>query len=138
MNRSDFQTISKRRTLEAKALLNAGQYAGAYYLMGYSIECALKACVAKLVKRYDFPEKGFANDAFTHDLEKLIRLTGLGPEFEKERKANAALESNWAVVKDWSEASRYDLTITEAQARDLFSACTARINGVLPWIKKRW
>ena len=47
--------------------------------MGYSIECALKACVAKLVKRHDFPEKGFANDAFTHDLEKLIRLTGLGP-----------------------------------------------------------
>jgi HEPN domain-containing protein len=138
MNRSDFQTISNRRTLEAKALLNAGQYAGAYYLMGYSIECALKACVAKQIKRYDFPDKGLANNAFTHDLEKLIRLTGLGQKFEKERKANPALESNWAVVKDWSKASRYDLTITEAQARDLFSACTARRNGVLPWIKKRW
>ena len=138
MNRSDFQTISNRRTLEAKVLLDAGQYPGAYYLMGYAIECALKACVAKQVKRYDFPEKSLANDAFTHDLEKLIRLTGLGPEFEKERKANPALESNWAVVKDWSEASRYDLTITEAQACDLFSACTARKNGVLHWIKKRW
>lgn len=138
MNRSDFKTISKRRTQEAKVLLNAHQHTGAYYLIGYTIECALKACVAKQVKRFDFPDKSLANEAFTHDLEKLIRVAGLSHEFEKERKANPALDLNWAVVKDWSEASRYDLSITEAQARDLFSACTSRRNGVLQWIKKRW
>ena len=138
MNRLDFQTISKRRKQEAKVLMNAGQYAGGYYLIGYAIECALKACVAKQIKRYDFPDKNLANEAFSHDLKKLIRVAGLEPEFEKERKTNPALDLNWAVVKDWSEACRYDLSITEAQARDLYSACTTRKNGVLPWIKKRW
>ena len=138
MNRSDFQKISKRREYESKVLLDAGQYAGAYYLTGYTIECALKSCIAKQVKRYDFPDKSLANEAFSHDLEKLVRVAGFAPEFEKERKANPALNLNWAVVKDWSESYRYDLSITEAQARDLFSACTTRKNGVLHWIKKRW
>ena len=87
MNRSDFQTISKRRKQEAKVLLDAGQYVGAYYLTGYTIECAHKACIAKQVRRYDFPHKSLANAAFSHDLEELIRVAGLTAGFEKGRKA---------------------------------------------------
>lgn len=138
MNRSEFKKVSHTRVEEALALLNAGHYPGAYYLIGYAIECALKACVAKQVKRYDFPDKKLANEAFVHDLEKLVRVAGLAPAFERDRKANRALDLNWAVVKDWSETSRYELGITEAQARDLYTACTEPKNGILPWIKKRW
>jgi hypothetical protein len=47
MNRNDFQKISRLRVKEAKALLDNGYPAGAYYLMGYAVECALKACIAK-------------------------------------------------------------------------------------------
>jgi HEPN domain-containing protein len=32
-------------------LLEAGLYAGAYYLAGYAVECALKACIAKKTAR---------------------------------------------------------------------------------------
>ena len=118
--------------------MRAGHYAAAYYLIGYAVECALKACVAKQVKRYDFPDKRLAGEAFTHDLEKLVKVAGLEPELQKDLKANSLLELNWAVVKDWSEGARYELGITNAQARDLYSACTARRNGILAWIKKRW
>jgi len=138
MNRTDFQCIAKTRIDEAKALLDEGHYPGAYYLVGYAVECAIKACVAKQVKRYDFPDKKVANEAFTHDLEKLVKVAGLGTEFEKDRKADPSLELNWAVVKDWNESSRYDIGITAAQARDLFSACTERQSGILTWVKKRW
>lgn len=137
MNRNAFQQISRIRTREARALLDAGYYPGAYYLIGYAVECALKACVSKQVKRYHFPDKKLANEAFTHDLEKLVRIAGLAPDFERERRTNLDLELNWAVVKDWSESIRYEISISEAQARDLYSACTGR-NGILPWIKKRW
>jgi hypothetical protein len=89
------------------------------------------------VKRHDFPDKKLANEAFTHDLEKLVRVAGLAKDFERDRRTNSDLELNWAVVKDWSESSRYDLSITEVQARDLYLACTGR-NGVLPWVRKRW
>lgn len=138
MNRASFQRISELRRREAAILLKAGQYPGAYYLLGYAIECALKACVAKQVRRYDFPDKKLANEAFTHELEKLMRLSGLAPELEKETRTNQALELNWAVVKDWSESSRYEIGISEVQARDLYSACTARRDGVLNWIRRRW
>lgn len=137
MNRNAFQQISRIRTREARALLDAGHYPGSYYLIGYAVECALKACVSKQVKRYDFPDKKLANEAFTHDLEKLVRISGLAPDFERERRTNLDLELNWAVVKDWSESIRYEISVSEAQARDLYSACTGR-NGILPWIKKRW
>ena len=58
MNRADLQKLSNTRIREAKALFAAGEYSGAYYLAGYAVECALKACFAKNVKQYDFPEKG--------------------------------------------------------------------------------
>jgi HEPN domain-containing protein len=138
MNRGGFQQISEIRRRDAATLLKARQYSGAYYLTGYAVECALKACVAKQVRRYDFPDRKLANEVFTHDLEKLMSLAGLAPELKKEMETNKHLELNWAVVKDWSESSRYEIGITEAQARDLYSACTARKDGVLNWIKRRW
>ena len=107
-------------------------------MAGYAVECALKACVAKLVREHDFPDKKLANEAFVHDLEKLMRVAGLAPAFDRDKRANRALELNWAVVKDWSEASRYELGITEAQARDLYAACVELPDGVLPWIENRW
>jgi hypothetical protein len=67
-----------------------------------------------------------------------MKLSGLAPELEKEMKTNKSLELNWAVIKDWSEAVRYEIEINETQARDLYSACTARRNGVLNWIRRRW
>jgi HEPN domain-containing protein len=138
MNRGIFQQISDMRRREAAALLKARHYSGAYYLMGYAVECALKACVAKQVRRYDYPDKNLANKAFTHHLGNLMSLCGLDLELKKEMEANKPLELNWAVVKDWSESSRYEMDISEAQARDLYSACTARRDGVLSWIKRRW
>ena len=42
------------------------------------------------------------------------------------------------VVKDWNESARYICTITSADAKDLYSACTSRTNGILSWIKTKW
>ncbi len=138
MNRATLQVISKIRTREARVLLQAGHYPGAYYLIGYAVECALKACIAKQIKRFEFPDKKLINQAYTHILETLIKVAGLAPDFEKARRTNRMLDLNWAVVKDWNEAVRYEHGITQAQARDLYSACTARKHGVLQWIRKRW
>jgi len=137
MNRTELQAVAAMRIDEAKTLLDAGQFSGAYYLVGYSVECALKACVARQVRRGDFPDKRLANEAFTHDLEKLVAVAGLKQGFETDRRANPLLEVNWAIVKDWTVATRYEVGISSAQARDLYSACVGR-NGVLPWVKKRW
>jgi len=120
------------------ALLRAGHYAGAYYLAGYAIECALKACIAKQTERHQFPNKELAMKAYTHNLEELLKLSGLAPQFREEIKANDKLEVNWSVVKDWSEQSRYDSSVSQIRAKHFYSACTARRYGVLSWIRQRW
>lgn len=138
MNRYDLQAISRQGRREASALLRSRQFPGAYYLTGYAVECALKACIAKRTNRHDFPDKRLASDCWTHDLERLIQLAGLRPDLDRDLKANATFQLNWTIVKDWSEAVRYDLSITRAQAKDLYSACIGRRNGVLTWIRNRW
>jgi HEPN domain-containing protein len=137
MNRKVFQELARIRIQEASTLLRAGHYPGAYYLIGYAVECALKACISKQVKRYDFPDKKFIADAHTHKLESLIGLSGLSLDLRRDRDAEPNLDANWLVVKDWKESFRYDIGITRQQAHDLFFACTGR-NGILSWIKRRW
>jgi HEPN domain-containing protein len=46
MHRNDLMRLSRLRIREARVLLEAGEFPGAYYLAGYAVECALKACVA--------------------------------------------------------------------------------------------
>lgn len=138
MNRADFQRLSSIRRKEAKHLLDNQQFQGAYYLAGYSVECALKACICKQTKRHDFPDKQFAQDVFTHVLEKLVIYAGLKRELENESRNSQAFEINWSIVKDWKETKRYDLLIGRSDAEDLYSACTSRPNGVLIWIKRHW
>ena len=138
MNRADLQEISSLRVEEARVLLRNGYYSGAYYLIGYAVECALKACISKQIRRYDFPNRKLVNDSYTHDLERLLGVSGLKEELDSESAGNQALEENWSIVKDWSEQSRYRSDIPENEARDLFSAVTARRNGVLSWLMRWW
>jgi len=138
LNRKSLQRISHLRLREARTLLQAGLPSGAYYLSGYAVECALKSCVAQQTKEHDYPNKKLANSAYTHDLEALVSAAGLSVAFKLARGSNRTLELNWAVVKDWTVDSRYMLNIDTIQAKDMLSACTSRLNGVLTWIKKEW
>ena len=138
MNRHDLQQLSRLRARDAKALLAAGNYAGAYYIAGYSVECAIKAAIAKRTLRHDFPDKRIAHDSWSHDLKQLLQTAGLWSTFEAARSSNQNLALNWAVVKDWSESSRYDITTSQQRATDLYSACTARTHGLLSWLKNYW
>ena len=100
MNRKNFQSIARLRRSEAASLLKTRYYAGAYYLIGYAVECGLMTCIAKQTKRHDFPDKSLVKQVFTHDLEKLVKLSGLATTLETDLKANKNLELNWAIVKD--------------------------------------
>jgi hypothetical protein len=137
VTRTDLQELSRTRRREARVLLNANLPTGAYYLTGYSIECALKACIARGTARHSFPDKERANESHTHDLTKLLRTAGLQTAFDQAANASQALARNWAIIKDWKETSRYDSTIDMTKARALYRAATAR-NGVLSWLRRNW
>jgi len=138
MNRSDLQQLAELRIKEARILLGGASYSGAYYLAGYAIECALKACIAKRTKENDFPDKDFVNRSWTHDLEKLLNLAELKDRLEADKKSNKDLDTFWAVVVNWEEDKRYELGITEEEAKSLCDAISDPANGVLQWLKKSW
>jgi hypothetical protein len=69
MNRLTFQQLAETRLLDAKALFQAGRFDAAYYLAGYVVECALKACIAKKTREHDFPDRD-ANKYYIHNLTR--------------------------------------------------------------------
>lgn len=91
MNRADLQRLADLRLAEACTLLGAEAFAGAYYLSGYAIECALKACVAKQIREFDFPEKRLVDRSYTHDLVQLLEVSGVKAAFEEDAVRNEAL-----------------------------------------------
>jgi hypothetical protein len=138
MNRRDLQALTKLRLREARVLLDNRCYEGAYYLAGYVVECALKACIAKKVQRYDFPDKKSVNDSYSHDFDQLLKVAGIKSAHEIELKVNPTFAPQWSTVKDWSEQARYKTSITQAAAEDLYKAIADRQNGVMVWIRKWW
>lgn len=137
MNRADLQQLSELRIREAQSLLQAFLYDGAYYLAGYAVECALKACIAKQTREYDFPDRTVVNKSYTHNLVDLIGVAGLQRELGRKMEDDAGFEVNWTLVKDWSEEARYQHH-PERKARDYYNAVVDPQRGVLPWLREHW
>lgn len=137
MNRKQFQELARIRLAEARVLLGAGHNSGAYYLSGYAAECGLKACIAKMTKRYEFPDKQRAQDSYTHNLNALIKVAGLEPDLKSTVLSDATFAAYWSVVKDWNESSRYE-KIPGLRARDMIQAVSDSGHGVLTWITRHW
>jgi len=137
LNRNRLRQLAQIRLDEAKLLLDNGRYSGAYYLAGYTAECALKACIAKLIKAEDFPDKKFADKCYSHDLQNLLRLAGLETQFLAEVRANTALRDNWDIAKDWNEEARYEVW-TQSDATNLYQAIADPKGGVMQWIRNHW
>ncbi len=137
MNRLDLQTIAETRLQESRVLLAAGFADGAYYLAGYAVECALKACIAKRNREHDFPEKKLVNDSHTHDLGKLLQLAELKLDLDAALQADPPMQAKLDTVQDWSETSRYERK-TLQETTDLVEAVEDGTGGLLPWIRLRW
>lgn len=135
MNRNELRQLSTDRIDDARILLAASRWSASYYLAGYSLECALKACLLAYIERTGiiFTEKKFAERCWTHDPNELVRLAGLDDERNNMCKSSSQFAFNWNHAAAWSEASRYRQT-ARAKAESLIDAN----EGVLPWVRKYW
>ena len=138
MNRAAWQKLAFERVKDAKGLLQIKRWSAAYYLAGYAVECGLKSCIiAYLMRTDDFPDKRFSEQCWTHDLQKLVALAGLGAALAADLAADADFARNWDNVSKWNESSRYDLT-PKTKAERMVAAVADSKHGVLSWIKSRW
>ena len=137
MNRQQLQQLSELRLREAQALFSAGLPDGAYYLAGYAVECALKACIAKRTREHDFPDKKLTGESYTHNLIELMRVSQLAPALKSAMQANSWLADEWNIVQNWSESSRYE-RCASIEAQSLLEAIDNETGGLLPWIRLHW
>jgi HEPN domain-containing protein len=135
MKRKDFQALAAVRLKEARVLLRAGCYEGAYYLAGYAVECAPKACISKQTERHEFPDRDRARRIHTHKLEALVAEAELDVSLKEAERTNPELKENWSTVRDWSEQSRYDRP-SRLEAENLTKAIGDRRHGVLRWLRQ--
>ena len=134
VTKTDLQKLAELRIREATILLKAGEFDGAYYIAGYAVECALKACILKRLSDYWPDDKKFIDKCYTHNLHDLLQLADL----ENDLKAAAAVAVKWLDVKDWNEQVRYEIGKLERDAKLFYEAITHPTDGVLQWLKARW
>ncbi len=138
MDRSDLQILADARVADAQALLSAGRWSAAYYLLGYAVECGLKECAAKQFREHEVPDKAIVNDFYTHRLDRLLNISGVKDMLENRATADPQFLRSWNAVRDWNETTRYDHATTEAKARDMLVAVTDPSHGVLTWLRTQW
>lgn len=117
--------------------MEGGSPSGAYYLAGYSVECALKARIAKSTPESVFPARDKRPELYVHNLSRLLKSAGLDTELMDERRTNRRLDTNWRVLQGWSVFSRYEM-YPAADAQSLISAIGDAGDGVLQWLSMRW
>ncbi|NJL60118.1 MAG: hypothetical protein HC887_11260 [Desulfobacteraceae bacterium] len=123
---TDLEQVAKDRLEDSFTLAVYGRYDGSVYLCGYALEIALKVRICKSNGRSDFPENTHEfkshglKDWRTHDLRKLLRLSGLEPIFRTDR----IYSEKFSYISDkWDVDYRYKRSIAdELAAFDMIEA----------------
>jgi hypothetical protein len=127
---AELQALPRVRLEDAKALLAAERFDAAVYLCGYGLELALKSRICRTLNWPAFPESQGEFKSLmsfkTHDLDVLLRLSGV----ESEMRANHL--ADWSAVQEWNSELRYRTSgsVTESDAVTMIGAIE-RLMGVL-------
>lgn len=137
LTKADLERLAQIRLEDAISLFNANRASSAYYLAGYSVELAFKACIAKIIQPNTIPDKAFINAIYSHKLDSLLSTAGLRPQFDADTKVDSQFAAYWAIVNNWSEESRYEFW-DPISAASLLQAIQEPNHGVFQWVKKHW
>jgi len=139
IRRETFKRVAIKKLEAAKILFAAGDYDTAGYLLGYVVECSIKAIICKRLRLTEYPDTGRHKDVFaSHDFDRLLMLSGYSSEVTL--TVNPDLFPNWSTLtKDWKPETRYNEGVYNKNViQDKIIALEEPKNGFLNWIKKRW
>ena len=105
--RSVLMHIAERRRGDVRMLLRNKRYDGAVYLVGYVVECMLKAAICQWIGEERLPER-----YMTHDLNWLREQAVITME--------SHLRKQWQNVEIWNVTVRYYSQVISAQSARQF------------------
>lgn len=135
--RSDLQRLAEAKLEDSQLLIRHGRASSSYYLLGYVVELALKACIARQFRADTIPDPDLGRRVYTHKTVDLIGLAGLAAELKLKRGDDPIFSSNWSTISEWSESIRYE-TVDMASAQSMYDAVADPEHGVLVWLKRFW
>ena len=137
VDKETLTSLAESRLGEAQILLEHERWSGAYYLAGYSVELALKACIANQFGARQIPDPKFVRAIYTHAPNELIVRAGLDGLLKKAMNDDFELDRNWRIVSDWREDCRYEM-IQRDRAEAMVNSVGDPKSGVLQWIRPHW
>ncbi|MDR3493049.1 MAG: hypothetical protein P4L82_00460 [Ancalomicrobiaceae bacterium] len=137
ISRVQLHDLAEAKLADAQLLFANQRFSNAYYLFGYSVEIALKACVAKHFVADALPDKTLAQKIFTHRFPELVGLAGLTVHLDTTMKADGVFKSHWLAVNGWSEEARY-ASFDEIECKTMKYAILDPDHGVMRWLKQYW
>jgi hypothetical protein len=139
LDRKSLKAVAMSKLKAAKILQSANDFNTAGYLLGYVVDCALKACICKRLNLSVYPDSGKHHDVFSsHDLDRLLVLSGHSEEIDLSK--NKDLFNNWSTLtKDWKTSVRYDeKTYNQRNIDEKIIALEDQTTGFLAWVRKKW
>ena len=137
LSRQLLQKLSLGKIEDAALLFEAERWSSAYYLAGYAVEFALKACIARRFAAEAIPDKKFVLAVHSHSLKELVGLAGLKAELLTHEGKDSHFAANWGITAQWLPDTRYEQT-DKASAQYLIEAIRQPDHGVLKWIQIYW
>lgn len=141
IKRKTLKSLVSQKLKASKALYKAGEYDTAGYLLGYVVECGLKAMICKTLNLKEYPDTGRHYDVFArHSLDLLLILSGYSHQLDFTRKSNQHLKNNWQkLTKDWSTDVRYKQGVySQALIEEKLDALENTKYGFLTWFQGKW
>lgn len=145
----DLRNIAKKRLATVKLLIDARDWEMAAYMMGYTLECALKAAACKTLHLPDYPPTNKnKEDAYfkTHQFEQLLIVSGLSHILSP--TGNVQAYRNWSMFTidysgDWI-TMRYNESqmkkFNETKVRQLYACLYDDKDSIIKTIsgQRKW
>ncbi len=149
-NLDDFKELAKQHLKTAEILIDAKDWPGAAYMMGYVLEFVLKASACKALKFVSYPETHQNERVYgffkAHNFDQLFMISGALDLFDIRGSADA--QRNWsdftsAFLGEWNKM-RYDSALRkqfdEIKVKKLYNNLMDKADGILEVLEKnkRW
>lgn len=140
-NCEELKSIAEARVQSAKFLIEAKDWDGAAYMMGYGLECMLKSVICNTLNLKKYPDTKDNDWFLTHKLDRLLLLSGLenifgvgGPGFEAWSGFTNYYQGEWPSMRYEPKAlARFDEQTT-LQLFEFLTCTDETKEGIIPAI----
>lgn len=146
----DFKNIAKKRLKTAEILMANEEWGMTAYILGFVLECVLKASACKALHLATYPELGKNKnrktvDYFcTHSFDTLLIISGTSDIFDLSGEGASSwsgFTQEYTKMGNWTDI-RYNeiIQFDEGLVRSLYGFLTEGPKGIIPLIeeKNRW